>query len=89
MESADSADHITYSDLKKRLLSYNSHVPPDIGHLESLRLKDIPEALAQRKKNGEAFLEKEEVTSLIRWKLWVILIKHSYRRTLALTYILQ
>ena len=69
MESTDGAAHVTYSDLQTHLLSYNSHVPPDIRRLELLRLKDTPEALAQRKKNGEAFLEKEEVTSLVQWKL--------------------
>lgn len=89
MESTKSADHITYSDLKTRLLSYNSHVPPDIERLESLRLNDTPEALAQRKKNAEAFLEKEEVLSLVQWKLWVTFIKRIYRKTPALTYILQ
>ena len=80
MESTDSADHITYSDLQTRLLSYNSHVPPDIRRLDALRLNDTPEALAQRKKNGEAFLEKEEVTSLVQWKLWVTFIKYIYRK---------
>ena len=73
MEPTDGAAHVTYSDLQTHL-SYNSHVPPDIRRLDLLRLKDTPEALAQRKKNGEAFLEKEEVTSLVQWKLWVTFI---------------
>ena len=89
MESTDSADHVIYSHLKTRLLSYDSHIPPDIRRLDSLRLNDTPEALAQRKKNGEAFLEKEEVTSLVQWKLWVTFILHIYRKPPALTYILQ
>lgn len=89
MEPTDSAEVITYSDLEKSLLSYISHVPPDIQRLDSLRLNDTPETLAQRKKNGEAFLEKEEVTNLVQWKLWVTFIEHVYRKPPALTYILQ
>ena len=85
MESTDGAAHVTYSTLKTHLLSYESHVPPNIQGLESLRLNDTPEALAQRKKNGEAFLEKKEVTSLVEWKLWVTFIKHIYCKPSALT----
>ena len=80
MESTDGAAHLSYPHLKKHLRSYESHVPPNLQDLESLRLNDIPEALAQRKKNGESLLEKKEVTSLVEWKLWVTFIIHIYRK---------
>ena len=80
MKYTDGAAHISYSNLKKHLRSYESHVPPNLQDLESLRLNDTPEALAQRKKNSEAFLEKKEVTSLVEWKLWVTFINHIYRK---------
>ena len=90
MESTDGAAHVTYSDLKTHLLLYESHVPPNIQGLESLRINEIPETLAQRKKDGEAFLEKEEVKSLVEWKLWVTFMKSIYRKTPVLTsYTLQ
>ncbi len=69
MKSTDGAAHLTYSDLKTHLLSYESHVPPNIQGLESFRFKDTPETLAQRTYDDESFLEKEEVTSLVEWKL--------------------
>ena len=78
MEPTDSADVITYSDLNKHLLSYESHVPPNLQDLESFRLKEIPVTLMRRSLDGGAFLEKEEVTKLVEWKLWVTLIIKTY-----------
>lgn len=90
MEPTDSADLITYSDLKQHLLSYESHVPPKIQGLESFRLKEIPVTLMRRYLDGGAFLEKEEVTKLVEWKLWVTLITKIYRTPAILTfYVLQ
>ena len=40
-----------------------------LSDLEELRLSTIPQTLAQRKGDGNAFLEKSEVTSLVEWKL--------------------
>lgn len=70
MKDPDSPTKITLETLQSHLLSYESHVPDKIQGLESLRGKDIPETLAQRTKNGNAFLEKNEVTSLVEWKLY-------------------
>ncbi|KAL2044766.1 hypothetical protein N7G274_002541 [Stereocaulon virgatum] len=79
MKNLDSPTKITLPTLQSHLLSYESHVPDKIQKLESLRVNDIPETLAQRKKVGNAFLEKNEVTSLVEWKL-----KHgTYRPNLA------
>ncbi|KAK3175298.1 hypothetical protein OEA41_002545 [Lepraria neglecta] len=79
MKDTDSPTKITLKSLQTHLQSYESHVPEKIQGLESLRLNEIPEILAQRKKDGDAFLEKTEVTSLVEWKL-----KHgTYRPNLA------
>ena len=71
MKDTDGPTKITLKPLQTHLQSYESHVPEKIQGLESLRLNEIPETLAQRKKDGDAFLEKTEVTSLVEWKLCV------------------
>ena len=71
MKATDSASHISLDRLHTHLLSYGSCVPDKIQGLEDLRLSTIPETLSQRKKDGEAFIEKTEVTSLVEWKLCV------------------
>lgn len=78
MEAVDSSANITVQTLQRYLLSYNSHVSPKIQGLESLRFGSIPETLAQRRKDGEAFLEKAEVTGLVEWKLWVASVSTAY-----------
>lgn len=79
MKATDSPSRISLDTLHAHLLSYESHVPDKTRGLEELRLSTIPETLVQRKKDGEAFLEKTEVTSLVEWKL-----KHgTYRPNLA------
>lgn len=71
MKATDSPSRISLDTLHAHLLSYESHVPDKTKGLEELRLSTIPETLVQRKKDGEAFLEKTEVTSLVEWKLCV------------------
>lgn len=85
MKSTDSPSQVSFDTLHILLLSYNSHVPDKIQGLEELRLSTIPEILVQRKKDGESFLEKTEVVSLVEWKLCVcpadILLRKSQRLT--------
>ena len=71
MKSSHDANHISHQDLQRTLQRYESHVPSKISGLERLRLQEVPEILDQRKREGEAFLEKTEVTSLVEWKLYV------------------
>ncbi|KAL9135882.1 MAG: hypothetical protein Q9175_002907 [Cornicularia normoerica] len=79
MKATDSPSEISPATLHTHLLSYDSRIPDKIQELEELRLSTIPEALVQRKIDGEPFLEKTEVTSLVEWKL-----KHgTYRPNLA------
>ena len=77
MELTDSAGVITYGNLRKHVLSYESHVPPKLQELETFRLKEIPATLMRRDLDGGAFLEKEEVIKLVEWKLWVVLVQRS------------
>ena len=43
----------------------------DLDQLNELRYHTIPETLRSRKDDGEAFLEKAELVSLVDWKLYV------------------
>ncbi len=71
MKVSDGASRVSLDTLKSHLLGYDSHVPDKIRGLEDLRLSAIPDTLAQRKKDGDSYLEKTEVTSLVEWKLCV------------------
>ena len=73
MQAINCPSQISLDTLHPLLLSYDSYVPDKIHELEELRLSTIPQALAQRKKDGNPFLEKAEVTSLVEWKLCVCL----------------
>ena len=64
-----SAEKISYPEFQWRVRFYPDRVPDKIQSLEELRLNEVPEVLSQRKKEGNAFLEKTEVTSLVEWKL--------------------
>ena len=71
MKLADRPEHISLSTFRNHLKRYESLVPAKIQGLEDIRLVVVPAALKQRKKDGEAFLEKAEVISLVEWKLCV------------------
>ncbi|KAL8658763.1 MAG: hypothetical protein Q9226_000788 [Calogaya cf. arnoldii] len=65
-------DTISYDDFKTYRTVYDlekKKLPDKLEGLSELRYTDIPEVVAQRKKDGEAFLEKTEVQSLVEWKL--------------------
>ena len=79
MKASDSPANITLPALQTHVEFYESLVPSTIAGLEELRLHSIPETLAQRKKDGDAFLEKTEVISLVEWKLYVYLAQRSPR----------
>ena len=57
MKPSDSIDSITYSGLKDLVERYDFHVKKELQTLEEKRLKEIPEAIRKRKKDGTAFLE--------------------------------
>ena len=68
-------DRIQLSDFKLLLAKYNDVIPKQLADLEQLRLDTIPEAIADRATaTGEgSYLEKDELRSLVEWKLYVIL----------------
>ena len=75
----DEPTSITHESIKSLIQSYPSHIPPKLQELDHLRFEEIPDKLAQRKQDGEAFLEKSEVCTLVEWKLFVHLtIQHPY-----------
>ncbi|CAO1602416.1 hypothetical protein XANCAGTX0491_006028 [Xanthoria calcicola] len=65
-------DNISYDDFKTYRTCYDlekKKLPEKLEGLQELRYTDVPEVVAQRKDDGEAFLEKTEVQSLVEWKL--------------------
>lgn len=64
-------DNISYVDYKVYLGMYEVYIPAKLEGLEKLRLEEVPGALEIRRKDGDAFLEKTEVTALVEWKLCV------------------
>ncbi len=52
----------------------------DLKTLDRIRYIDIPQRLATKKAegSGDVFLEKEEVETLMRWKLYVIPSRSAY-----------
>ncbi len=70
MKPEDTASQISYSKLKTHLDAYPDYVPEKIQALTEMRLREVPETLAQRAQTGAAYLEKTEVTALVEWKLY-------------------
>lgn len=64
-------DHISEADFDEVLSQYPETVPSKLAELEEQRLSIIPTVLAGRRKEGNAFLTKAEVTTLVDWKLYV------------------
>lgn len=71
---------ISFADFRHSVEDYPQQVPEKVQGLEELRYYEIPEALAQRRKAGEAFLEKTELKSLVEWKLYVVARLHSHQQ---------
>ena len=71
MKSSDGPSQINHSTFQSHLHRYEAHVPEKIHGLEEIRLREVPETLDQRRKDGSAFLEKTEVVALVDWKLCV------------------
>ena len=62
---------ISYAQLKAAVQRYDFTVPEDMRELEELVREELPELLAQRHKENKKVMgmKKDEVTSLIEWKL--------------------
>lgn len=64
-------DRIAESDFEEILSQYSEAIPAKLADLEEQRLSTIPKALAKRREEGEAYLTKAEVATLVDWKLYV------------------
>lgn len=71
MASQYAFERISEADFDNILSQYPETVPSKLSDLEEQRLSTIPAALAYRKKEGVAFLNKAEVATLVDWKLYV------------------
>jgi hypothetical protein len=60
---------IGHSEVSEILAQYPSLVPPKLSELEEQRWTTIPTIVAKRKMTGNAFLKKQEVATLVDWKL--------------------
>jgi len=62
-------DRISSDDFEQILAQYPETVPSKLADLEEQRLSIIPATLKQRKAKGKAYLTKNEVATLVDWKL--------------------
>jgi hypothetical protein len=69
MESQYAFESISASDFEDILSQYPEAVPSKLADLEEQRLSIIPAVLAHRQSEGQAYLTKKEVATLVDWKL--------------------
>ena len=65
--------NVSLATFDRILAKYDDQVPERLAELEELRLHTLPDAIAQRRKDGEAYIAKDELKSLVEWKLYGIL----------------
>lgn len=78
MKTSLGPDKISYDEYKGHLGMYDHYLPAKIQALDHLRLEEVPEVLEMRRKDGDAFLEKTEVTALVEWKLCALIPPSSH-----------
>lgn len=71
MKDPQKPEKILFAEFEANRDAYESLIPSELGILEDIRLHEIPKRLEQRKTDGEAFLEKTELSDLMDWKLYV------------------
>ena len=62
-------DRISKDDFEQTLAQYPETVPSKLADLEEQRLSTIPAILKERKAKGNTYLTKDEVATLVDWKL--------------------
>ncbi|KAG8532829.1 uncharacterized protein KY384_002707 [Bacidia gigantensis] len=67
-------ERVTYDQLIAKVNNYERIVPSNLQELDNFRVKELPGILHQRQSSGGAFLEKEEATKLLNWKLYVLFL---------------
>ena len=71
MKDSQKPETILFAEFEANRDAYESFIPPELRELDDFRLHGIPKLLEERKKEGEAFLEKTELANLMDWKLYV------------------
>lgn len=74
--SFENIDSATFDDL---LSAYPDVVPAKLSDLDQQRYEKIPKALKQRKPPD---LEKDQVGTLVDWKLWVFMFPRLWLNSL-------
>jgi hypothetical protein len=69
MSSQHAFDRITDTEFEGILSQYPDVVPSKLADLEEQRFSTIPDVLAKRRAEGQAYLTKAEVATLVDWKL--------------------
>ena len=69
MDSAFLPENIEPGIVWGLVSEYPKYIPDRLERLEEIRVTSLPESLAARKKEGEAFLTISELTDLVEWKL--------------------
>lgn len=60
---------ISKDDFDEILSRYQETVPSKLANLEEQRLSILPARLREREAAGKAYLTKDEVATLVDWKL--------------------
>lgn len=71
MKDSQKPNTILFAEFEANRDAYESLIPSELRELDDIRLREIPKRLEQRKAEGEAFLEKTELSELMDWKLYV------------------
>lgn len=71
MKDSQKPETVVFAEFEANRDAYESFIPSELRGLDDIRLNQIPELLEQRKTEGEAFLEKAELSNLMDWKLYV------------------
>lgn len=68
MKPEETFERITAQEIRLKSES-SAEVPKSLESLNELRYRIIPQALRQRKNDGNVVLEKSELVNLVEWKL--------------------
>jgi len=69
MSHSYGSKHITIEALQEILATYSQHIPEKVRELDELRLSEIPKTIKRRKESGHAYLNIQELQTLVEWKL--------------------
>lgn len=71
MKDSQKPETILFAEFEAYRDVYESFIPSELRELDDIRLDKIPRLLQQRKTEGDAFLERTELSHLMDWKLYV------------------